>query len=160
MNLNQWPVFLLKKCKNFGFLPFIIITAFALCLLFRLDIQSSFMKSLPDDNPIMKTTGEINSKFASSDFIIASIDSDPSNSTETMRKVDALSEEFAKLPDLAGVVSATTVKDMVVSNDEIAFVPIFKRDSNTDSADQLLKKITDTELFRKFLVSNESKAFI
>ncbi len=159
MHLHHIPSAFLLKFKLSILIPFGLLTAFSLFMLTKLGIQASFVTGLPDDDPFLQKTQEIDKYFAPSDFIIISVEDNSISGKRTLGEIENISQKVRGIPEVASVISLTNIKDLVVSDEELSFKPIFDGKISDESMIRIKKALHENELFKKFLITDDERAF-
>lgn len=159
MHLHHIPSAFLLKFKLSILIPFGLLTIFSLFMLTKLGIQASFTTRLPDDDFFLQKTQEIDKYFAPSDFIIISVEDNSISGKRTLRTIQNISQKVKEIPEIASVISLTTIKDLVVSDEELSFRPIFDGKISDGSMIRIKRTLLENELFKKFLITKDERAY-
>jgi len=159
MRLKQIPSSCFRFCGVWGLIPFAVFTLFSGYMITRSDVSADFSASLPADDPFSKKSHKLNSYFSDKDFIIISIENTGSKDLQSIRAIADISAGLQSIPEVDSVVSLTTVKDMLVTEDEISFVPLYDGTMDDRALSRIKKTVRSDELLRMFLLSKDEKAY-
>lgn len=147
-------------------IPFAALIILTATQIPRLSVSGTSAAELPRGDPVRIRQEEAARHFPPYDFVVVSVeragtgagtDGDPYD-PRVVTAVRRLSDEFSTLPGVASVLSMSTARDIRVSGDELALVPVVDGDRAGGSTDLLRRAVESNPLFRAFLVSRDGKA--
>jgi hypothetical protein len=124
--------------------------------------DNSVDKMLPDGDPLLEYTREIEDVFESDEFLIVAVESPTPFSVETVAKLVRLTDQFETIPGIIEVISPTNTKNTVGRAGVLDSEPLVD-EGNIPITPEALKgyqrAIQSKALFRGSIISDDGQAF-
>lgn len=140
-------------------LAFILLTATSIILLPRLKAGGRLLIDLPDDSPYTTLSSTVQSRFDSSEFLLLSVKGHDLTDEKALELLAVICDRLQELPQVESVMSVTTVKDMVVSDGELRFIPLYVPGAVASTPEELVSHVSNTRLFREYFISGDEAAW-
>lgn len=128
----------------------------------RLAKDDSSDKMLPDNDPVLRYTREMEEIFSSDEFLIVAVESPEPFGAATVAKLVALTADLAAVPGVREVTGPTNTKNVRGSVGELFSEPLVDERNPPVSAAALeayRAAITGKKLFRGSIISESGRAF-
>ena len=152
-------------------LPFVLLTAASLFLLPRVRAGGTLFIELPEDDAYTMLSSSVEKRFDSSEFLLLSVRGRGLEDEEALGLLAELCDRLVEFPQVESVMSVTTLNDMVVTDGELRFVPLYLPpdgpdttrssgdDAVTSTPEELVNHVSDTRIFREYLLSEDGTAW-
>ena len=127
-------------------------------LLPRVQFEAEMEDMVPGGDPVIEDLEEAVEVFGSQDVVMIAVKSDNIFELETLKKIDALSQEFSQLDGVEDVTSPLTI-DLIRSSDFLIEIsPIVDRvPQNADEVEEFKKRLFGSRM-GELLVTEEGRA--
>ncbi|MEN8135909.1 MAG: efflux RND transporter permease subunit [Thermodesulfobacteriota bacterium] len=124
--------------------------------------DNSVDKMLPDGDPLLEYTSEIEDVFGSDEFLIVAVESQYPYSFETVAKLVRMTDQFESIPGIIEVVSPTNTKNIMGRAGVLDSEPLID-EGNIPNTPEALKgyrqAIQSKVIFRGSIISGDGQAF-
>ena len=125
----------------------------------RLHIDSSLDSLLPDNDPERQYYNDVVRQFGSENVAVIGILTDNIYTPETLRKIQHLTEEFRKIPEVKSVLSLTNAPDVlakILGAEQELLVPAIP--ATVEEAAAIKERVAAQPIYHKNLVALDGKA--
>lgn len=124
--------------------------------------DDSVDKMLPDGDPLLEYTREIEEIFSSDEFLVVAVESPDAFSFETVSKLVILTDRLESIDGVIEVVSPTNTKNVRGSSGEMFSEPLVDESnipSTPEDLESYRKAITGKDIFRNSIISDDGSTF-
>lgn len=128
----------------------------------HLSKDNSVDKMLPDGDPLLEYTREIEEVFDSDEFLIVALESPAPFAFATVTKLVKMTDMFESIPGIIEVISPTNTKNIMGRAGELNSEPLVDEGNIPDTPGALNRyqqAIKSKELFRGSIISTDGQAF-
>jgi uncharacterized protein len=138
-----------------------VVTVFLGYYARQIRIDSSIDGLLREGDPEKQYYDQIRKTFGSDDVVVVAIVADSVYTPGALQKIDRLTQELRKIPEVKSVLSMTNAKDIVadvLGDGETPALLIPRIPDKADAAAALRDKFAQEPLYLKLLVSEDGRA--
>ena len=136
----------------------VVVTAFFMAGIPRLEIDNSVDSMLPGDHPARLLYDEVNDTFGGTDVMVVALESDDLFGEHALAQIVELTDAFERIPGVDEVVSLSTAKRMegeegtLIVRDLMDVVP-----EDSEARDALQAYVLNQELYMNNIISSDGR---
>lgn len=124
--------------------------------------DNSVDKMLPDGDPLLEYTREVEEVFASDEFLIVAMESPPPYSFATVAKLVRMTDQLESIPGIIEVISPTKTKNIMGHAGALDSEPLVDEGHIPNTQEELQayqEAINSKTIFRGSIISGDGQAF-
>jgi len=138
------------------------VTVFLALQLPLLTQSDSVDKMLPEGDPVIAHTREMEEIFGNDEFLVVALESPNPFTAPTVAKLIRMTREFSKIPEVREAVSASNTKNVVGVPENLFTIPLVDETNPPKTEEELRalrRAILSKDFFRGSIVSEDGTAF-